>query len=55
MYGSAWQQAVVAGHTLCALDYIKHNSGTFMVHFVSLFVVSICLLHIVFATLIYFN
>ena len=31
MYGSAWQQAVCAGHTLCNLD----NN---MVHFVSLFV-----------------
>ena len=51
MYASAWQQAIVAGHTLCALDYII-NSGTFMVHFVSLFVVSICLLHIVFGAII---
>ena len=32
-------------YTLCA--YIIHNSDTLMVHFVSLFVVSICLLHIV--------
>ena len=40
-------------YTLCTLDYVIHSSGTFMVHFVSLFVVSICLLHIVFATIIY--
>ena len=50
MYGSPGSKLLLQVIAkLCTLDYIIHNSGTLMVHFVSLFVVSICLLHIVFA------